>query len=148
MLYYEGGKNSRRMLTIGAVMKSPYLLSLAFLSLSFLVSTSALAAPSFSDGINVYTSQDGGVYTTTWTAYPMTIEGYTGANLKKLDNLLIALTADGKTSSFRGVLSITCSSPISSNIVSDTDYKSLKEAMADYTLPRPVVNNLFAKFCK
>ena len=148
MLYYEGGKNSRRMLTIGAVMKSTYLLSLAFLSLSFLVSTSALAAPSFSDGINVYTSQDGGVYTTTWTAYPMTIEGYTGANLKKPDNLLIALTADGKTSSFRGVLSITCSNPISSNIVSDTDYKSLKEAMADYTLPRLVVNNLFAKFCK
>ena len=136
------------MLTIGAVMKSTYLLSLAFLSLSSLVSTSALAAPSFSDGINVYTSQDGGVYTTTWTAYPMTIEGYTGANLKKPDNLLIALTADGKTSSFRGVLSITCSNPISSNIVSDTDYKSLKEAMADYTLPRPVVNNLFAKFCK
>lgn len=129
-------------------MKSTYLLSLAFLSLSFLVSTSALAAPSFSDGINVYTSQDGGVYTTTWTAYPMTIEGYTGANLKKPDNLLIALTADGKTSSFRGVLSITCSNPISSNIVSDTDYKSLKEAMADYTLPRLVVNNLFAKFCK
>ena len=129
-------------------MKSTYLLSLAFLSLSFLVSTSALAAPSFSDGINVYTSQDGGVYTTTWTAYPMTIEGYTGASLKKLDNLLIALTADGKTSSFRGVLSITCSNPISSNIVNDTDYKSLKEAMADYTLPRPVVNNLFAKFCK
>ena len=129
-------------------MKSTYLLSLASLSLSFLVSTSALAAPSFSDGINVYTSQDGGVYTTTWTAYPMTIEGYTGANLKKPDNLLIALTADGKTSSFRGVLSITCSNPISSNIVSDTDYKSLKEAMADYTLPRPVVNNLFAKFCK
>ena len=129
-------------------MKSTYLLSLAFLSLSSLVSTSALAAPSFSDGINVYTSQDGGVYTTTWTAYPMTIEGYTGANLKKPDNLLIALTADGKTSSFRGVLSITCSNPISSNIVSDTDYKSLKEAMADYTLPRPVVNNLFAKFCK
>lgn len=148
MLYYEGGKNSRRMLTIGAVMKSTYLLSLAFLSLSFLVSTSALASASFSDGINVYTSQDGGVYTTTWTAYPMTIEGYTGANLKKPDNLLIALTADGKTSSFRGVLSITCSNPISSNIVSDTDYKSLKEAMADYTLPRPVVNNLFAKFCK
>ena len=148
MLYYEGGKNSRRMLTIGAVMKSTYLLSLAFLSLSFLVSTGALAAPSFSDGINVYTSQDGGVYTTTWTAYPMTIEGYTGANLKKPDNLLIALTADGKTSSFRGVLSITCSNPISSNIVNDTDYKSLKEAMADYTLPRPVVNNLFAKFCK
>ena len=129
-------------------MKSTYLLSLASLSLSFLVSTSALAAPSFSDGINVYTSQDGGVYTTTWTAYLMTIEGYTGANLKKPDNLLIALTADGKTSSFRGVLSITCSNPISSNIVSDTDYKSLKEAMADYTLPRPVVNNLFAKFCK
>ena len=148
MLYYEGGKNSRRMLTIGAVMKSTYLLSLASLSLSFLVSTSALAAPSFSDGINVYTSQDGGVYTTTWTAYPMTIEGYTGANLKKPDNLLIALTADGKTSSFRGVLSITCSSPINSTIVSDADYKSLKEAMADYTLPRPVVNNLFAKFCK
>ncbi|WP_201543940.1 hypothetical protein [Psychrobacter immobilis] len=129
-------------------MKLTYFLSLAFLALPSLVSTSALAAPGFSDGINVYTSQDGGVYTTTWTAYPMTIESYTGANLKKPDNLLIALTADGKTSSFRGVLNISCSSPINSNIVSDADYRSLKEAMADYTLPRPVVNNLFAKFCK
>ena len=129
-------------------MKLTYFLSLAFLALPSLVSTSALAAPSFSDGINVYTSQDGGVYTTTWTAYPMTIESYTGANLKKPDNLLIALTADGKTSSFRGVLNISCSSPISSHIESDADYRSLKEAMADYTLPRPVVNNLFAKFCK
>ena len=129
-------------------MKPTYFLSLAFLTLSSLVSTSALAAPGFSNGINVYTSQDGGVYSTSWTAYPMTIEGYTGANLKKPDNLLIALTADGKTSSFRGVLCITCSSPINSTIVSDADYKSLKEAMADYTIPRPVVNNLFAKFCK
>lgn len=133
---------------IGVVMKLTYFLSLAFLALPSLVSTSALAAPSFSDGINVYTSQDGGVYTTTWTAYPMTIDSYTGANLKKPDNLLIALTADGKTSSFRGVLNISCSSPISSRIESDADYRSLKEAMADYTLPRPVVNNLFAKFCK
>lgn len=136
------------MLNIGAVMKSTYFLSLALLALSTLVSTTALAAPGFSDGINVYTSQDGGVYTTTWTAYPMTIDSYTGANLKKPDNLLIALTADGKTSSFRGVLNISCSSPISSRIESDADYRSLKEAMADYTLPRPVVNNLFAKFCK
>ena len=133
---------------IGAVMKPTYFLSLAFLTLSSLVSTSALAAPGFSDGVNVYTSQDGGVYSTSWTAYPMTIESYTGANLKKPDNLLIALTADGKTSSFRGVLRISCSSPINSNIVSDADYKTLKEAMADYTIPRPVVNNLFAKFCK
>lgn len=133
---------------IGAVMKLIYFLSLSFLALPSLVSTSALAAPGFSDGINVYTSQDGGVYTTTWTAYPMTIDSYTGANLKKPDNLLIALTADGKTSSFRGVLNISCSSPISSRIESDADYRSLKEAMTDYTLPRPVVNNLFAKFCK
>lgn len=34
----------------------------------------------------------------------MTIEGYTGPNYKKPDDLLIALTADGKTSDFRGVL--------------------------------------------
>ena len=129
-------------------MKLTYFSSLAWLGLSSLISTSAIAAPSFSNGINVYTSEDGGVYSTTWTGYPMTIESYTGTNLKKPDNLLIALTADGKTSSFRGVLSITCSSPINSTIVSDADYKSLKEAMADYTLPRPVVNNLFAKFCK
>lgn len=53
-------------------MKPTYFLSLAFLTLSSLVSTSALAAPGFSNGINVYTSQDGGVYSTSWTAYPMT----------------------------------------------------------------------------
>ena len=78
----------------------------------------------------------------------MTIEDYTGPNYKKPDSLLIALTADGKTSDFRGVVRISCSSPVSSNIVSDIDYKSLKDAMADRTIPRPAVNGLFAKFCK
>lgn len=129
-------------------MKSPFLLSIAVLMLSSLIPTVALAAPGFSNGIQVHESQDGGVYTTTWRAYPMTIEGYTGPNNKKPDDLLIALTADGKTSDFRGILRISCSSPTSSNIVSDIDYKSLKEAMADDTIPRPVVNGLFAKFCK
>lgn len=129
-------------------MKSPFLLSIAVLTLSPLISTVAVAAPSFSNGIEVYESQDGGVYTTTWRAYPMTIEGYTGPNCKKPDDLLIALTADGKTSDFRGVVRISCSSPVSSNIVSDIDYKSLKDAMADGTIPRPAVNGLFAKFCK
>lgn len=129
-------------------MKSPFLLSIAVLTLSSLISTVAVAAPGFSNGIEVYESQDGGVYTTTWRAYPMTIEGYTGPNYKKPDDLLIALTADGKTSDFRGVVRISCSSPISSNIVSDIDYKSLKDAMADRTIPRPAVNGLFAKFCK
>ena len=129
-------------------MKSPFLLSIAVLTLSSLISTVAVAAPGFSNGIEVYESQDGGVYSTSWRAYPMTIEGYTGPNYEKPDSLLIALTADGKTSDFRGVLRITCSSPISSNIVSDGGYKSLKDAMADGTIPRPAVNGLFAKFCK
>ncbi|MBH0064241.1 hypothetical protein [Psychrobacter sp. SZ93C1] len=129
-------------------MKSPFLLSIAVLIFSSLISTVSIAAPGFSNGIEVYESQDGGVYTTTWRAYPMTIEGYTGPNYKKPDDLLIALTADGKTSDFRGVVRISCSSPVSSNIVSDVDYKSLKDAMADGTIPRPVVNGLFAKFCK
>lgn len=134
--------------TIGVIMKSPFLLSIAVLIFSSLISTVSIAAPGFSNGIEVYESQDGGVYTTTWRAYPMTIEGYTGSNYKKPDSLLIGLTADGKTSDFRGVLRITCSSPINSNIVSDKDYKSLKDAMADGTIPRPAVNGLFAKFCK
>ena len=131
-------------------MKSPFLLSIAVLTLSSFISTVAIAAPApgFSNGIEVYESQDGGVYSTSWRAYPMTIEGYTGPNYEKPDSLLIALTADGKTSDFRGVLRITCSSPISSNIVSDGGYKSLKDAMADGTIPRPAVNGLFAKFCK
>ena len=134
--------------TIGVTMKSPFLLSIAVLTFSSVISTVAVAAPGFSNGIEVYESQDGGVYTTTWRAYPMTIEGYTGPNYKKPDDLLIALTADGKTSDFRGVVRISCSSPVSSNIVSDIDYKSLKDAMADGTIPRPAVNGLFAKFCK
>lgn len=129
-------------------MKSPFLLPIAVLTLSSLISTVAIAAPGFSNGIEIYESQDGGVYTTTWRAYPMTIEGYTGPNYKKPDDLLIALTADGKTSDFRGVVKISCSNPLSSNIVSDIDYKSLKDAMADGTIPRPAVNGLFAKFCK
>lgn len=119
--------------TIEVTMKSPFLLSIAALTLSSFISTVAVAAPGFSNGIEVYESQDGGVYTTTWRAYPMTVEGYTGPNYKKPDDLLIALTADGKTSDFRGVVRISCSSPVSSNIVSDIDYKSLKDAMADGT---------------
>lgn len=129
-------------------MKLLFLLSMSVLTVSSLISTAAVAAPGFSNGTEVYESQDGGVYTTSWRAYPMTIEGYTGPNYKKPDSLLIALTADGKMSDFRGVLRMTCSSPISSNIVSDVDYKSFKDAMADGTIPRPVVNGLFAKFCK
>ena len=31
---------------------------------------------------------------------------------------------------------------------SDEDYKNLKDAMADGTIPRPAVDGLFAKFCK
>lgn len=126
-------------------MKSNFLLSIAVLTLSSLIST---VAPGFSNGIELYESQDGGVYSTSWRAYPMTIDGYTGPNYKKPDSLLISLTSDGKTSDFRGVLRITCSSPISSNIVSDGGYKSLKDAIADGTIPRPAVNGLFAKFCK
>lgn len=129
-------------------MKSPFLLSIAVLTLSSLISTVAVAAPGFSNGIEVYKSQDGGVYTTTWTAYPMTITSYGGPKYDKPDGKLVALTADGKTSAFRGVLSISCLNPTSSHIESDEDYKSLKDAMADGTIPRPAVNGLFAKFCK
>lgn len=129
-------------------MKSPFLLSIAVLTFSSLISTVAVAAPGFSNGIEVYESQDGGVYTTTWTAYPMTITSYGGPKYDKPDGKLVALTADGKTSAFRGVLSISCLSPTSSHIESDEDYKSLKDAMADGTIPRPAVNGLFAKFCK
>lgn len=79
-------------------MKSHFLLSIAVLILSSLISTIAVAAPSFSNGIEVYKSQDGGVYTTTWTAYPMTITSYGGPKYDKPDGKLVALTADGKTS--------------------------------------------------
>ena len=129
-------------------MKSTFLLSIAVLTLSSLISTVAIAAPGFSNGIELYESQDGDVYSTSWTAYPMTITSYGGPKYDKPDSKLVALTADGKTSDFRGVVRISCSSPVSSNIVSDIDYKSLKDAMADGTIPRPAVNGLFAKFCK
>jgi len=129
-------------------MKTTLGMSAALLILSCFVSTTAMAASGFSDGIELYTSQDGGVYSTTWTGYPMTVTSYTGPKYNKPDGKLIAVTADGKTSAFRGVISITCSSPINSNIESSEDYKSLKDAMADGTIPRPVVNSLFAKFCK
>lgn len=129
-------------------MKSSFLLSTIAFTLSSLVSTVSVADVDFSNGIEVYESQDGGVYSTSWRAYPMTIESYTDSNHKKPDRFLVALTADGKTSSFRGVLSISCSNPISSNIEGSGSYKSLKDAMADGTIPRPVVSGLFAKFCK
>ena len=150
MLYLLSNHCVKLILFFGVIMKSPFLLSIAVLTLSSFISTVAIAAPApgFSNGIEVYESQDGGVYTTTWTAYPMTITSYGGPKYDKPDGKLVALTADGKTSAFRGVLSISCLSPTSSHIESDEDYKSLKEAMADGTIPRPAVNGLFAKFCK
>lgn len=105
-------------------MKSPFLLSRAVLALSSLISTVAVASASFSNGIAIYESQDGGVYITTWRAYPMTVTSYTGPKYNKPDGKLIAVTADGKTSAFRGMIGITCSSPINSNIESSEDYKS------------------------
>ena len=148
MLYLLSNHCVKLILFFGVIMKSSFLLSIAVLTLSSLISTVAVAAPGFSNGIEVYESQDGGVYTTTWTAYPMTITSYGGPKYDKPDGKLVALTADGKTSAFRGVLSISCLSPTSSHIESDEDYKSLKDAMADGTIPRPAVNGLFAKFCK
>lgn len=58
-------------------MKSSFLLSTIAFTLSSLVSTVSVADVDFSNGIEVYESQDGGVYSTSWRAYPMTIESYT-----------------------------------------------------------------------
>ena len=66
-------------------MKSTFLLSIAVLTLSSLISTVAIAAPGFSNGIELYESQDGGVYSTSWTAYPMTITSYGGPKYDKPD---------------------------------------------------------------
>lgn len=125
-------------------MRISLLMSAVLLTASSLAASVAVAAPAFPKGITILDDQHEGVYSTLWTAYPMTIESYDG---KKPRNMLVALTADGKMSGFRGIINIDCKEPIYSRIET-SDGMSLKEAMADYVLPRPVVNNLFAKFCK
>ena len=128
-------------------MKSPFLLSIAVLTLSSLVSTVALAAPSFPKGITILDDKHEGVYSTLWTAYPLTVESYIGAKQNIPSTMLVALTANGKMSEFRGIINVNCENPRYSSIEGDKDARSLDEAVADYEIPQKVVNNLVRKFC-
>ncbi len=119
-------------------------------------SSATAASEEFNTGIHIYEDHHGWVYTTTWIAYPMTIKRYID-NSDKPAELLVALTADGKMSFFRGIISLNCldSNPAYSEIVSSEEYIGLDDAirLADdfdpkYGIPRPVVNNLFNEFCK
>lgn len=128
-------------------MKLPFLLSIAVLTLSSLISTVAAAAPSFPKGITILDDQHEGVYSTLWTAYPMTVESYIGTKQNIPSTMLVALTANGKMSGFRGIINVNCDNPRYSRIEGDKDSKSLDEAVADYIIPQQVVNNLARKFC-
>lgn len=126
-----------------------------FLAASVFISTNILAAPIFPKPLNVYTSQDGGVYTTSWTAYPLRITQWRVVNGKatsKAQVMEYALFADGKMSDFEGIVSIDCGEPKYSHIsASNNDgsqYKSFKDAMLDNTIPREVVSKLSASACR
>lgn len=130
------------------------------LVISSLAPAIAASNKDFENGILIYKEHHGEVYSTTWMAYPMTIEYYID-NSNKPASLLVALTADGKMSGFRGIISLNCAKPFPSysDIVTSYGYSSegyigLDKAirLADdyelqYGIPRPVVNNLFSEFC-
>ncbi len=96
--------------------------------------------------------QDGGVYTTDWTAYPLRMERHHIAGQPK-GSMLLALLKDGKDGGFQGILQIDCDQPVESEVTTGDDglrqytFVSLKDMMRNDSLPRNVVNNIFAMFC-
>ncbi|CAG4892690.1 hypothetical protein R52603_01477 [Paraburkholderia saeva] len=96
--------------------------------------------------------QDGGVYTTDWTAYPLRMERHDIAGQPK-GSMLLALLEDGKDGGFQGILQIDCDQPAESKVTTGNDglrqytLVSLKDMMKNDSLPRKVVSNIFAMFC-
>lgn len=113
----------------------------------------AAGVPPFPDAIKVLHIEDGGVYSTDWTVYPLRAERINMDN-HKLEEMMLGIFQDGKEGRFEGFVKIDCDQPITSYVTigrsgtqqfNDT---SLKDMMKSEAFPRKLVVNIFALFCK
>lgn len=118
-----------------------------------LVSSHAFGAPPFPKAIEVLHIKDEGVYSTDWTVYPIRVERINLSN-RKPEEMILGLFEDGKDGGFEGIVEINCDQPVKSYVstgssgVQQFDEVSLKDMMKSDVLPRELVTNVFALFCK
>ena len=127
-----------------------------FASIAFalaLLPAYAVGAPPFPRAINVLHIDDGGVYSTDWTVYPLRVER-TAMNSQKPEEMILGVFEDGKEGGFEGVVQISCDRPINSYLTTGSsgldqfNDVSLKDMMKTEVFPRKLVANIFALFCK
>lgn len=113
----------------------------------------ALGAPPFPRAIKALHIEDGGVYSTDWTVYPLRVER-TATGSEKPEEMILGVFQDGKEGGFEGVVQISCDQPINSYVTTGNNGLqqfndvSLKDMMKTEVFPRKLVANIFALFCK
>lgn len=116
------------------------LLCMATLMLSSI--HNANAAPrnniQYPKGIWLYQSQDGGVYTSDWYAYPLTKNG---------NNLEIGVSPQGKQVGWE-IFRIDCENKGYTDVYKYGDYMGIEQYLAEFgDNRRPMVTKLFKTFC-
>jgi hypothetical protein len=118
-----------------------------------LASFHAFGAPPFPKAIRALHIEDGGVYTTDWTAYPIRVEKI-NMSTQKPEVMVLGLFEDGKDGGFQGIVQIYCDQPVTSFVATGFSGErqfnevSLKDMMKSEVFPRKLVSNIFALFCK
>jgi hypothetical protein len=112
----------------------------------------AFGAPPFPRAVKALHIEDGGVYSTDWTVYPLRVER-TATSSQKPEEMILGVFQDGKEGGFQGIVQISCDQPIDSyvttgrNGLQQFDDISLKDMMKIEVFPRKLVANIFALFC-
>lgn len=118
-----------------------------------LIPCHAFSAPPFHKAVAVLHIDDGGVYTTDWTVYPLRVERIDMTN-QKPEEMILALFEDGKEGGFTGVVKIYCDQPVASYVstgnsgMQQFNDVSLKDMMKSEAFPRKLVENVFKLFCE
>jgi hypothetical protein len=127
-----------------------------FASIAFalaLLPAHVFGAPPFPRAITALHIEDGGVYSTDWTVYPLRVER-TATNSQTPEEITLGVFQDGKEGGFEGVVRISCDRPIESYVTTGTsglqqfNDVSLKDMMKTEVFPRKLVANIFVLFCK
>ncbi|MDP9651638.1 hypothetical protein [Paraburkholderia caledonica] len=118
-----------------------------------LISVQASGAPLFPKAMTALHIEDGGVYSTDWRVYPIRVERADIADHKP-ESMALALFEDGKEGNFEGLMHIDCERPVASFIATGIngdqkfDNVPLRDMMKTDALPRQLISNIFAVFCK
>ena len=113
----------------------------------------AFGAPPFPKAIRALHIEDGGVYTTDWTVYPIRVEKI-NMSTQKPEQMVLGLFEDGKDGGFQGIVQIYCDQPATSFVATGFSGERqfngvmLKDMMKSEVFPRKLVSNIFGLFCK